>query len=50
MILCLDMMDSLDSIVDRNESPSEPFPGYAPQSVPMKTAAPTNGNYLLIFS
>ena len=33
----------MDSLVDRNESPSEPFPGYTPQSAPMKTAAPTNG-------
>lgn len=41
-----DMMDSLDSIVDRNESPSEPFPGYAPQTAPMKTAAPINDTRL----
>ena len=42
------MLDSLDSIVDRNESPSEPFPGYAPQSVPMKTAPQVNGNLIVI--
>ena len=44
------MMDSLDSIVDRNESPSEPFPGYTPQSVQMKTAVPSNGNLVVKFT
>ena len=44
------MMDSLDSMVDRNESPSEPFPGYTPQTVPMKTAAPSNGKHMVICS
>lgn len=38
-----DMLDSMDSLVDRNESPSEPFPGYVPQSAPTKTAQPING-------
>ncbi len=44
------MLDSLDFIVDRNESPSEPFPGYAPQGVPMKTAVQANGNLIVMFS
>ena len=37
------MLDSMDSLVDRNESPSEPFPGYVPQTAPAKTALPPNG-------
>lgn len=42
-----DMLDSLDSVVDRNESPSPstfPLGPNYPQTVPMKTAAPINGN------
>ena len=43
MFFVSDMLDSMDSLVDRNESPSEPFPGYVPQSAPTKTAQPING-------
>ena len=49
MYSILDMLDSMDSLVDRNESPSEPFPGYAPQTAPIKTAAPTNGKIDISF-
>ena len=45
----LDMLDSMDSLVDRNESPSEPFPGYVPQTAPAKTALPPNGKIFIIF-
>ena len=44
-----DMLDSMDSLVDRNESPSEPFPGYVPQTAPAKTALPPNGKIFIKF-
>ena len=43
------MLDSMDSLVDRNESPSEPFPGYVPQTAPAKTALPPNGKIFIKF-
>ena len=45
-----DMLDSLDSVVDRNESPSPssfPLGPNYPQAVPMKTAAPSTGNIMI---
>ena len=45
-----DMLDSLDSVVDRNESPSPsayPLGPNYPPTAPIKPAAPSNGNMFI---